>query len=385
MKRLRVFSVVFCAALTVGFFNSARADEPQPHPGGPSEKIGEVHFLTSCGAEAQKRFDRAVALLHSFWYEESEKAFRAAAEAEPACAMAYWGIAMSNFHPLWAPPTPAELARGREALEEAKRHPPKSERERDYLAAIESFYRDAETLDHRTRALAYEKAMERLAGKHPNDREAAIFYALALDGTALPTDKSYANQKKAGEILTKIFEKAPDHPGVAHYIIHSYDYPPLARLALPAARRYAKIAPSSPHAQHMPSHIFTRLGLWKEAIESNLASAAAAKAHVEKKQPGAASFEQLHAMDYLMYAHLQLGQDGEAKRTLDEIRRMDQVDNPSFVSAYAFAAVPARWALERRNWAEASALTPQPASFPWGRHRASEAIIHFARALGLAR
>lgn len=353
----------------------AVADESHAPQRVPHEKLGSVHFPVSCREPSQRQFDRAVALLHSFWYDEAEKAFRAVAEGERDCVMAHWGIAMSLYHPLWAPPSTAELAKGREAIAAARALTAKTERERDYLDAIATFYRDSDTIDHRTRALAYANAMEQVARKHPGDKEAAIFYALALDGTALPTDKSYANQKKAGEILTPIFESSPDHPGVAHYLIHSYDYPPLAEQGLTAAQRYAKIAPSSPHALHMPSHIFTRLGLWQESIGSNLDSAKAAKA---------GSAEELHALDYLMYAYLQQGQDTKAKALAERVRAMSQADE-SFAAAYALAAIPARYALERRDFALAARLAPHPATFPWARFRQSEATTHFARAIGLAR
>ncbi|MFZ2005934.1 MAG: hypothetical protein WAV02_12660 [Stellaceae bacterium] len=230
---------------------------PAPPAG---EKLGEVHFPISCNSDAQKRFDRAVAILHSMWYEEAVRAFTGVAAADPACAMAWWGVAMSHWYPLWYPPPPPALEAGAAAVAKAEAIGAKTERERGYIAAIATFYRNSDTLDHRTRALAYEHAMASLHQQFPADREAAIFYALALDATALPTDKTYANQRKAAAILEPIFAEQPNHPGVAHYLIHSDDAPPLAKAGLPAARRYAQIAPSVPHALHMPSHIFTRLG-----------------------------------------------------------------------------------------------------------------------------
>jgi tetratricopeptide (TPR) repeat protein len=292
---------------------------------------------------------------------------------------------MSNYHPLWAPPSPAELKRGWNAVEKAKAAGARADRERNYIAAIEVFYKDSEELDHRARALAYEKAMEQVYRRYPQDREAAIFYALSLLGTALPTDKSFANQKQAAEILNRVLPAEPEHPGVAHYIIHSFDYPQLAQLALPAARSYAKIAPSSPHALHMPTHIFTRLGLWQESIQSNLASAAAAKNHVAKTHPGAASFDQLHAMDYLAYAYLQGAEDQKAKGVFDELSRISKLDLENFAAAYAFAAIPARYTLERRRWAEAAKLSLHPVAFPWKQFPYAEANIYFARAVGAAR
>src|SRR5260221_5086643 len=342
--------------------------------------LGSVHFPVSCTPAAQKTFDRGAALLHSFWYDEAEKTFSEVTRADPACAMGYWGVAMSLYHPIWAPPTPADLKKGTAAVEKAKSARAKTQRERDYIAAIEVFYKDSDKVAHRERALAWRNAMQQLSARYPEDREAAIFFALALIGTAPPTDKTYASQKQAAEILNPILPEQPNHPGIAHYMIHSYDSPQLAILALPAARSYAKIAPAAPHALHMPSHIFTRLGLWPDSIDSNLASAAAAKNHVAKTFPGAASQDQLHAMDYLVYAYLQSGRDGEAKRVVDEAAAVSRVDQEAFQAAYALAAIPARYALERRRWSAAAALPARPASF-----RYAEAITYFARALGSAR
>jgi len=299
--------------------------------------------------------------------------------------MAYWGIAMSLYHPVWVAPSPADLRKGMAAVEKAKTIGAKTQRERDYIAAIEVFYKDSNKVPHRERALAWRNAMRQLSARYPEDREAAIFFALALIATAPPADKTYASQKHAAEILNRILPEQPNHPGIAHYLIHSYDSPQLAIFALPAARDYAKIAPASPHALHMPSHIFTRLGLWQESIESNLASAAAAKKYVAKTMPGAISQDQLHAMDYLAYAYLQTCQDEKAKRVSDEAAPVSRVDQQVFQAAYAFAAIPARYALERKRWSAAAALQVRPAWFPWMRFRYAEAITHFARALGSAR
>lgn len=366
---------------------AVRADEPHQHAHGPADeqKIGKVDFPVSCSPAARAKFARAVALLHSFWYSEAEKAFGEVAASDPDCAMAQWGVAMSLFQQIWAPPTPEEFQRGLAAVEKLRAAPPKTERERDWAAAITAYYTGADRLDHGARKLAYEKAMERLAARHPQDREASIFYALALIGTAPPNDKSYSNQKKAAAILNRILPELPEHPGIAHYVIHSFDYPALAELALPAARAYSKIAPDSPHALHMPSHIFTRLSLWKDSIASNLASAEAAKRHVARTNPGAASFDEVHALDYLEYAYLQTAQDRKARAVLEEVAAVEKLDAPNIAAAYALAAVPARHALERRLWKDAAALTLRPASFPWDRHPYAEAIIHFARALGAAR
>jgi tetratricopeptide (TPR) repeat protein len=364
---------------------SAAQEKDHSHHHARPEKLGTVSFPTSCAPAVQPAFARAVALLHSFWYDEAEKAFNAVAAADPACAIAQWGVAMSLYHPIWAAPTPAELKRGQEAVAKARAAGAATERERDYVGAIEAFFRDVETADHRSRAVAYEKAMERVHARYPDDREAAIFYSLALLGTAPPADKTYANQKKAGEILNRVLPAQPDHPGVAHYLIHSFDYPQLAELALPAARSYSKIAESSPHALHMPSHIFVRLGLWDDSIRANEDSAAAARAHVQKTLPGAHSFDELHAVDYLAYAFLQQGGDAKAREMLERIRTVERLDNPNFAAAYALAAVPARYALERGRWAEAAALEVAPASFPWAKFPYAEAITQFARAVGAAR
>lgn len=365
----------------------AQAQEMHTHQHDASEKLGQVNFTISCKPAARAQFNRATAMLHSFWYAESEKAYADIAKSDPACGMAYWGVAMSLFHPVWAPATAAELQRGRAAAEKATSIGGKTPREKDYIAAIATFYKDSDKLPHPARALAYEKAMEQVYLSYPKDHEAAIFYSLSLLGTASASDKTYEKQKQAAAILNKILPEEPQHPGVAHYLIHSFDYPQLAQLALPAARRYAKIAPSSPHALHMPSHIFTRLGLWPESIQSNLASAAAAQKHLAMLNPGAgaAAFDQLHAMDYLVYAYLQGAQDQEAKRMLDQVNAFSKVDSEIFSAAYAFAAIPARYALERRRWSDAAQIKLHPVNFPWDHFRYAEAIIYFARALGAAR
>ncbi len=232
-------------------------------------KVGDVGFPVSCSAEAQQQFTRAVALLHSFWYEEAVKAFTVVAATDPTCAMAYWGVAMSNWYPLWYPPSEAALKAGADAVAQAQSIGTKTDRERDYIDAIASFYRDSDKLDNRTRSVAYEKAMEQVYLRYPDDREAGVFYALALNTTALPTDKTYANQEKAAKILQRVFAEQPNHPGAAHYLIHSYDSAPLADFGLPAAICYSEIAPAVPHALHMPSHIFTRVGQWQNSIASN--------------------------------------------------------------------------------------------------------------------
>jgi hypothetical protein len=367
VKSLLLIFIAFSLA------SGASVHEEHQHSSGSPEKVGTVHFPISCKAEVRQPFERAVALLHSFWFEEAGKGFTAVTETDPDCAMGYWGVAMSKWYPLWEHPSEIMLKQGSAAVEKAKAAGAKTDRERDYVAAVGAFYQDADKLDHRTRALAYEKAMEQMYLRYPQDREAAAFYALALDATALPTDKTYANQKKAGAILEKIFAEEPDHPGVAHYIIHSYDSPSLASRALPAARSYAKIAPSVPHALHMPSHIFTQLGLWQESIESNRASAAAAKDHALWR-------DRLHAMQYLEYAYLQSGQEAEAKGVLDELNTIGEVESENRGMAHAFAMIPALYTLERRQWSEAAALRPRSSGSPH-----AEAITYFARAVGSAR
>ena len=368
-------------ALSLGVLLLANTSLASAHDG---EKLGTVRFPTSCAPAIQADFERAVALLHSFWYEEALKAFTAVTVTDPNCAMGYWGIAMSVYYPLWQPPSQAMLQKGSAAVEKA-RTLNATPREKDYIGAIDTYYRDNDKLDHRTRAAAYEKAMEQVYRRYPDDREAAVFYALALNATAAPTDKTYANQLKAGAILDKVFAEQPDHPGVAHYIIHSYDYPPLANRGLVAARGYARTAPSVPHAQHMPSHIFTRLGLWQESIDSNRASASSGKAYYAKLGKDTVWDQTLHALDYVVYAYLQTGQDTQARTVLEELTAMQRSEPESFVAAYAYAAIPARIALEQHRWSEAAALSPASKPFPWDRFAWAEAITSFSRAIGAAR
>ena len=346
------------------------------------ELFGSVSFTASVPDSLKKDFNIAIALLHSFEYDQSEKMFARIIERSPDCAMAYWGVAMSNFHPLWAPPTPAELKKGEKAIEFARAIKGKTARESDYIEALAKFFENSEQTDHRTRVLRFENAMEKLYQTYPDDIEAAVFYTLALDAAADPRDKTYSNQKKAFAILNPIFQKEPLHPGIAHYIIHNCDYPPLAELALPAARKYASIAPASAHAQHMPSHIFTRLGLWDECIQSNLVSVSAAQCYASKAKIKGHWDEELHGLDYVVYGYLQKGDDEHARQQLDYVQTIDEVDGVNFKTAYAFAAVPARYALERKMWKEATALSLHPTSFPWEKFPWQESITHFARALG---
>jgi tetratricopeptide (TPR) repeat protein len=347
------------------------------HTASDPSKLGRVSFPVSCAPSVQQQFSTAVAMLHSFWYEKAKETFSAVADKDPSCGMAYWGIAMTYYHPIWQAPGPDDLKTGTASIEKAKLVGAKTQRERDYIAAVEAFYKDSDKVDHGTRALAYERAMEQVQVRYPDDHEAAIFHALALLATAPPTDKTYAIQKKAGAILEPLFVEEPEHPGIAHYMIHAYDYPPLAQGALDAARRYAKIAPDSPHALHMPSHIFTRLGLWQESIDSNVASAASAK---KNNAPG----NELHAKDYLIYAYLQGAQDREAKEAI-QAPPSGRADDPQYMNwLYAMGTSPARYAVERHEWVESAALTVPPNTFPGGRWAWTEANLHFARALGLS-
>lgn len=359
-----------------------------PHDHGTAADFGEVSFPISCAPAVQPTFTRAVAMLHSFFYDEAAKTFSEVAAKDPSCAMAYWGVAMTQFRPVWAPPTPAEFTKGRDAVVSALALVEKSKdaRERDYVRAIAAYFNNPVATSPRDRALAYEQGMSELHAAHPEDDEGTIFYALSLLGTAQASDKTYANQKKSAALLNEVLPRHQRHPGVAHYLIHSFDSPPLAPLALDAARTYAKIAPSSPHARHMPSHIFVRLGYWEDSITSNLSSAEAARAVTAARNPGAVAFDELHALDYLVYAWLQRGEDDKARETVDRVAKTTKLDLPNFAAAYALASIPGRYALERRAWAEAAAIEPrQPAVFPWDTISYAEASAWYARGLGAAR
>lgn len=349
------------------------------------DALGTVHFETSCSAVVNAGFTRAVALLHSFGYDEARRVFEDVAARDERCAMAQWGIAMTWWHPLWAPPTKAELTSGQQAVTRAKAIGGQTPRERAYIEAIGLFYDRADTTSHGVRAVAYREGMMRIAGQFKDDVEASIFYALSLLATATPGDSRFANQKRAAEILNRISMDQPDHPGVAHYMIHAFDYPPLAREALPAARAYAKIAPASPHALHMPTHIFTRLGLWQESITANLESARTARELVARTHPGAASFDALHALDYLVYAYLQIDDQNSARAAADEAAAARRFDEPNFAVGYAVAAIPARLALERHDWRAAAALEAPTVDLPWQQFPYALAITHFTQAVGAAR
>jgi hypothetical protein len=335
--------------------------------------LGTVHFETSCNPAAQKLFDRGMLYQHSFWYRASQNVFEEVLKADPECGIADWGIALSLLWNPHIPPPAKNLAEGAAALAKAKIIGAKTQRERDYLDALGAMYADYDKVDHRTRMQAYVKAMEALAQRYPDDDEAQIYYALALNTSASPADKTYASQLKGAAILEVIAKRQPQHPGVAHYLIHLYDYPAIADKGLEAARRYAKIAPAAAHALHMPSHIFTRVGYWQESIDSNIASQRAAKE--------AADFhDQLHSMDYLVYAYLQLGQDAKAKAVIDDMTKVAGFTETFLPGPYALAISPARYAVERGDWKAAAELQVRPSPLA-----NVQAITYFARALGEAR
>lgn len=350
--------------------------------GVPDKHFGSITFNISCSDYIRNDFNLAVALLHSFEYDEAEKVFAKIINEEPGCAMAYWGVSMSNFHPLWAPSSPTELEKGAKAIKIARSLKGVPERESEYIEAIANYYTDYNKVNDHTRCINFEKAMGMIYKKYPTDKEAAIFYALSLDAAADPADKSYANQRNAGAILNALYPNEPNHPGIVHYIIHTYDYPGLAALALPAARKYASIAPSSAHAQHMPSHIFTRLGLWDESISSNLISTSSAKCYASNAGIKGHWDEELHGMDYLEYAYLQKADNNLAKAEWDYLKTINEVYPANFKVAYAFAAIPSRYVLENKMWNDAAHLEIHPTDFPWREFPWQNAIYHYTRLLG---
>jgi hypothetical protein len=370
------------AVLLAAILGAPTLAQEHDHPA--SERLGTVHFTTSCSAPAQMEMDRAVALLHSFQFSSAIEGFHTVLDKDSTCAIAYWGIALSQWTNPFAPgiKDKGQLQAGQESAARGRALGAKTERERSYIAAVSQLFKDFEVTPQQTRLCAYRDAMEHVADRYPEDHEAQIFYALSLAAADELTDKTNAGRLKAGAILEALFAQEPDHPGIAHYIIHTYDVPSLAPRALTAARRYAEIAPDAPHALHMPSHTFTRTGNWRESIESNLAAADAARRHGQ-------TAEELHASDYLTYAYLQTGQDERARlvvAALPEIAaRFDPkaviggAGGPS-VGYFALAAIPARYALERRDWKQAAQLTPRETPFPY-----TDAITWFARGLGAAR
>jgi len=344
-----------------------------------------AHFETSCSEGIRDQFDYGITMLHSFEYPETTRVFGQLIEQEPRCAVAYWGAAMSIWHPLWAPPSVGDLGRGAELLMTAKQLET-SARERAYIEALSVFYSDLDTASHFERANRYALAMADVyQDNFEFDPESAVFYALALLAAADPRDKSYSNQFRSAGILNWVRESQPVHPGVLHYIIHSYDFPGLAHLALSAAEEYAEAAPNSAHAQHMPSHIFTRLGLWEQSLSSNYDSTRSAAEYTERANLTGHYDEGLHSMDYLMYAMLQTARDDEAAALLERLEDIDRTDTENFKVAYTYASSPARYVLERRAWDEAADLSLIREDFAWQDFGFALSIHHFARGIGAAR
>jgi len=373
--------ILLLALITSLLVPALADDEGHHHEDINAEQLGTVHFPVSCSSAVQKPFERGVALLHSFWYEEAQKQFEDVSRQDPQCAMAYWGIAMSRWHQLWNQPDAGTIKAANEALAKANDLKPPTDRERDYLAAIATFYRDSGKLDHEKRAAAYSNAMEKMYTNYPDDREAAAFYALSLLASEPDGDTTFSARKKAAEVLEKLFATEPNHPGIAHYLIHSYDKPQLAQSGLPAARSYAKIAPASPHALHMPSHIFARLGLWQDDIESNLASIAATRKTAAMHMGGEG--HQFHAMDFLVYAYLQSGREAEGRRVIEEVRNMPETKDMYGMGfdprGFALSKFPATYALELHHWSEAAALQVVPKAWV-----GDTSITYWARAIGAA-
>jgi tetratricopeptide (TPR) repeat protein len=375
---LRHWGKLFSLAISIFALISAQLTLAQEaHEHGAPAKLGEVSFSTSCKPAVQADFNRAVALLHSFTYMPAHKAFRDVAEKDPACAMAYWGMAMTNFHQLWQPPlppaaNPARLAAQR-VISEAQRMGAPTERERGFIHAAQVIFADDATAPYAERLATYEKEMAALAVANPKDVEAQVFYALALLANASPADKTHAKQKKAADILEPLYRTHPQHPGMAHYLIHAYDNAELAQRGVPMARAYSQIAPAAPHALHMPSHIFTRLGMWEDSIASNIASREAAHRTAD-------AGEELHAMDYLVYAYLQAGRDAEAAQVIQQLKSMPNLNTGDFKVGYSATAMPIRYMVERHDWTAAAGVTPPTAGPPH-----VIAIAVWARGLGGAR
>jgi tetratricopeptide (TPR) repeat protein len=374
--------LLVCACVLFCLRGSAFGDEMQAHHHDATEKLGSVSFPISCVPDSQKPFERGVALMHSFGYEEAEAQFVEIMQKDPACAMAHWGVAMSLFHQIWERPAEPSLKRGWSEMEKAQKLDAKTEREQGYIAALSDFYRDYGTRDHMQRVTSYSEAMGKLYQQYPNDFEAGAFYGLSLLAAEPPGDKSHAARKKAVAVLNPLFLRQPDHPGLAHYIIHACDTPDLAPLGLDAARRYAAIASSSAHAVHMPSHIFARLGLWQEDIDANLKSVALAHPSGEVYMHG----HELHAMHFLIYAYLQTGQDDAAKRVLDDAKQIiasapKTGDDKGMLEYYGFATAhfPALYALEMHHWADVASLEPAAGATP-----DLQSITYWARTIAAA-
>jgi len=382
MKRL-TFLLLFVSLLTFAAFADDDQDKDHHHHEDLTEtQLGTVHFPVSCAASVQKPFARGVALLHSFWYEEAEKEFLQIAKDDPTCAMAHWGVAMSLWHQLWNEPNAKVISHGLDEVNAARKLEQKTTpRENAYIAAIAAFYSDSEKLDHDARAHAYSAAMKKVHESYSDDHEAATFYALSLLASEPHNDETFANRKEAAAILEPLFATEPDHPGVAHYLIHAYDTPQLAQLGIPAARRYAQVAPAAPHALHMPSHIFARVGLWQDDINSNLASIAATRKTAAMHMGGEG--HQFHAMDFLFYAYMQSGREADARALIAEIKGMPQMHDMygmGFDPHLAMEAhLEALYPIEMRDWAAAAALTPQAVP-----GTAEESMGYWAKAMGAA-
>lgn len=374
---MRKFIWTLCFAVTCCGF--AVADEGHHHEELTQEQLGTVHFPVSCSPDVQKSFEKGVALLHSFWYEESGKAFQEIRKQDPKCAMAYWGEGMSSWHQLWGRPDAKAIKKELSGLKKTEKLQNSTERERDYIAALKLFYSNGKQ-DHEKRAKAYSDAMEKVYQKYPEDHEAAAFYALSLLASEPEGDTTFGNRKKAGAVLEKLFDTEPNHPGVAHYLIHSYDKPQLAELGLPAARRYAQIAPFAPHAVHMPSHIFARVGDWQSSIKSNQASIEATRKTAAMHMGGAG--HQFHAMDYLIYAYLQSGREADAQKEIDEVKTLPEMDmgGERDMKTFAMSKFPAMYAVELHRWSDAAALPVVTKAAAGDR-----AYTYWARAIGNAR
>jgi len=372
---MKLVTFAVCFVLLVSLI-PLRADDKHQHFIS-TEKLGTVSFPTSCSASVQKPFERGVALLHSFWYDEADKQFKQVAENDPKCAMANWGQAMSLYHQLWSRPDTVDLKRGWNLLQKAHAIGANTARERDYIEALSAFYRKYDKVDHEKRATAYAQAMEKVSQKYPDDHEASVFYALSLLASVPDHDTTLQNPKKAIAILNKLFEQEPDHPGVAHYLIHAADNPQLAELGLPAARRYTEVAPASPHAVHMPSHIFARLGLWPDDIQSNLKSVEVSRQHSGMRL-GA---DKVHSMDFLEYAYLQTGQNSKAMDMVKGVADVQDIEKSfSGYLNYARAHFPAMYALETHAWKDAEVLNPPAGAEPY-----NQAITYWARAIAAGR
>ncbi len=399
MVRWRSLRLVFLVGLASSFLALNHVKAATARQPGDLRGVGKVTFPITCAPEAQSDFARGVALLHSFFYEEARRVFASVSDRDPKCAMAQWGIAMTWWHPIWTPPTPDEMRAGKTAIEKAMAMNVGTDRERGFITALNVYYNTADSsttapigqschgpVGPRDRVVAYEKAMRQLRDKYADDFEVQTFYAFAVLGVgyATPNDVTLSKQLEAAAILEKLWQQNPNHPGVVHYLIHSYDYPQLAQRGLAAAQSYASIAPWVPHALHMPSHIFTRLGMWDESIAANRASAEASRAYAAMRHRDATEAEELHALDYLAYSYLQEARDTEAKNIVDLAAKVRKT-NPEleFSAAYALAAIPTRYAFERNDWAAAATL-PIPKLPHWSSFPFMEALIEYGHALGRA-